>query len=109
MASSLRFDYANPIIMPKAIEVGKLALEVRFCQYYGSWNSMFNTMTQKHWVSRGFCYIKDLVRTRYKTANYRYIKYCSSKMSQLQDIKIDDPEPWRNVRVDYLGANHMQS
>ena len=102
-ASSLTFDYANPIIMPKSIVAEKLALEVHLRRYHCSQKSTFNTLRQKYWFCGGFRYVKDIVRTQCKTARCRYIKYCSPKMSPLPDIRIDNPEPWRNVGVDYLG------
>ena len=102
-ASSLTFDYANPIIMPKCVVAEKLALEVHHRRYHCSQKATFNTLRQKYWYCGGFRYVKDIVRTQCKTPRCRYIKYCSPKMSPLPDIRIDNPEPWRNVGVDYLG------
>ena len=102
-ASSLTFDYANPIIMPKSIFAEKLALEVHQCRFHCSQKTTFNTLRQKYWFCGGFRYVKDIVRTRCKTPRCRFIKYCNPKMSPLPDIRIDNPEPWRNVGVDYLG------
>ena len=102
-ASSLPFDFANPIIMPKGPVVEKLALEVHTRRYHCSQKATFDTLRQQYWVCGGFRYVKDIVRKQCKTARCRYIKYCSPKMSPLPDIRIDNPEPWRNVGVDYLG------
>ena len=35
----------------------------------------------------------------------RYIKYMRPAMSPLPSIRIDDPQPWKNVGIDYLGPN----
>ena len=102
-ASSLTFDYANPIIMPKCIVAEKLALEVHQRRFHCSQRMTFNTLRQKYWFCGGFRYVKDIVRTQCKTPRCRFIKFCTPKMSPLPDIRIDNPEPWRNVGVDYLG------
>ena len=106
MASSLNFDYANPILMPKSILAEKLALEVHTRRFHCSQKATFDTLRQTYWFCGGFRYVKDIVRKQCKTPRCRYIKYCSPKMSPLPDIRIDHPDPWRNVGVDYLGPLH---
>ena len=102
-ASSLSFDFANPILIPKGILAEKLAMEVHIRRYHCSQKTTFDTLRQGYWFCGGFRYVKDIVRKQCKTPRCRYIKYCSPKMSPLPDIRIDNPEPWRNVGVDYLG------
>ena len=102
-SASLPFDFANPIIMPKGIVAEKLALEVHQRRFHCSQKATFNTLRQKYWFCGGFRYVKDLVRGLCKTPRCRYIKYLSPKMSPLPDIRLDNPEPWRNVGIDYCG------
>ena len=89
--------------MPKGIVAEKLALEVHTRRYHCSQKATFDTLRQQYWFCGGFRYVKDIVRKNCKTPRCRYIKYCLPKMSPLPDIRIDNPEPWRNVGVDYLG------
>ena len=107
-SASLSFDFSNPIIMPKSIVAEKFALEVHQRRYHCSQKATFNILRQKFWYCGGFRYVKDLIRRLCKTPRCRYIKYCSPKMSPLPDIRIDNPEPWRNVGIDYAGPLSCQ-
>ena len=104
-ASSLTFDYSNPIIIPRSELAKKLVLETHVKRFHASQRTTFNVLRQHYWFCGGFRYVKDLVRTTCKTPRCRYVKYICPTMSPLPDIRIDDPQPWRNVGVDYLGPN----
>ena len=91
-ASSLTFDWKNPIIVPKSDLAKRLALEVHQRDYHCSQRAAFSTLRQRYWYCGGFRYVKDAVR-QCKTPRCRYIKYGSPKMSPLPSIRIDNPEP----------------
>ena len=102
-STTLPFDFANPIVIPKGVVAERMALEVHQRRFHCSQKATFNTLKEKYWICGGFQYVKDLVRKLCLTPRCRYIKFCSPKMSPLPDIRIDNPEPWRNTGVDYLG------
>ena len=104
-ASSLTFDYTNPIIIPRSELAKKMVLEVHVKRFHASQKTTFNILRQYYWFCGGFRYVKDLVRTTCKTPRCRYVKYICPTMSPLPSIRIDDPQPWKNVGVDYLGPN----
>ena len=104
-ASSLTFDYSNPIIIPRSELAEKLVLEVHVTRFHASQRTTFNVLRQHYWFCGGFRYVKDLVRKSCNTPRCRYVRYINPKMSPLPDIRIDDPQPWRNVGIDYLGPN----
>ena len=104
-ASSLTFDYSNPIIVPRSELAKKLVLEVHVTRFHASQRATFNVLRQHYWFCGGFRYVKDLVRKSCKTPRCRYVKYISPAMSPLPSIRIDDPQPWKNVGIDYLGPN----
>ena len=104
-ASSLTFDYSNPIIIPRGELAKKLAMEVHVKRFHASQRTTFNLLRQRYWFCGGFRYVKDVIRTTCKTPRCRYVKYISPTMSPLPDIRIDDPQPWKNVGIDYLGPN----
>ena len=89
--------------MPKCELGEKLALETHIRYHHGSQKATFNALRQRYWFCGGFRYVKNAVRRLCKTPRCRYIKYCSPRMSPLPNLRIDNPEPWRNVGVDYLG------
>ena len=47
--------------------------------------------------------MKNLVRKLCKKPRCRYIRYMTPRMSPLPLIRLDNPEAWSNVGVDYLG------
>ena len=104
-ASSLTFDYSNPIIVPRSELAQQMVLEVHVTRFHASQRTTYNVLRQRYWFCGGFKYVKDLVRTSCKTPRCRYIKYMSPAMSPLPSIRIDDPQPWKNVGIDYLGPN----
>ena len=93
----------NPIILPKGLAAERLTLKVHRLNMHASQKSVFSTMRQKYWVLGGFSYVKNLVRKLCKTPRCRYIQCCSPKMSPLPEIRLDKPEAWTNVGVDYMG------
>ena len=62
----------------------------------------FALLRQKYSVIGNFSYVKTIVR-KCKTPRCRYIKFNSPKMSPLPALRLDNPKPWTNVGVDYLG------
>ena len=62
----------------------------------------FDLLRQKYWVLGNFSYVKTVVRNC-KTPRCRYVKFGSPKMSPLPALRIDNPKPWTNVGVDYMG------
>ena len=48
-ASSLSFDFANPIIIPKGILAEKLPMEVHIRRYNCSQKTTFDTLRQRYW------------------------------------------------------------
>ena len=102
-SSTLAFGFVNPIILPKCELAQRLALEIHTLRYHCSQKSAFNTIRQKYWCIGGFRYIKSAIRKGCKTPRCRYISYCSPKMSPLPAIRLDAPDSWTNVGVDYLG------
>ena len=86
----------------------KLAIEVHQRRFHCSQKATFNTLREKYWFCGGFRYVKDLVRKLCLTPRCRYIRFSTPKMSPLPDIRIDNPEPWRNTGVDYLGPIHCK-
>ena len=48
-------------------------------------------------------YVKILVPKLCKKNHWRYIRYMTPQMSPLPLIRLDNPEAWNNVGVDYLG------
>ena len=63
--------------------------------------TVFNSLRQKYWFIGGVMYVKNLVRKLCKKTRCRYIRYMTPRMSPL--IRLDNPEAWSNVGVDYLG------
>ena len=104
-SSSLSFDFTTPVIMPKSVLAQRLAFEVHQRWHHCSQKTTFNVLREHYWFCGGYKYVKELVRKSCKTPRCRYIQFMSPRMSPLPDIRIDNPEPWRNVGVDYLGPN----
>ena len=102
-STSLTFDFVNPIIMPKGVIAEKLALEIHHRRLHCSQKAVFNTLRHQFWFTGGFQYVKDLVRKLCKTPRCRYIKFCNPRMSPLPSIRLDNPEAWTNVGIDYAG------
>ena len=76
-ASSLSFDYANPILMPKGIVAEKLALEVHTRRYHCSQKATFDTLRQQYWFCGGFRYVKNIVKKNCKTPRCSCLLYTS--------------------------------
>jgi hypothetical protein len=102
-ASFLSFDFKNPIILPKSDLSQRLALEVHKLMAHASQKATFNTLRQKFWCIGGYKYVKDAVRKGCLTPRCRYIEFEKPKMSPLPAIRMDSPDSWTNVGVDYMG------
>ena len=89
--------------MPKGLVAERFALEIHQRMMHCSQRTVFNSLREQYWVLGGFSYVKNLVRKLCKTPRCRYIKFCSPRMSPLPEIRMDKPEAWSNVGVDYLG------
>ena len=50
---------------------------------------------------------RDVIRTSCKTPRCRYVKYICPTISPLPNIRIDDPQPWKNVRIDSVSYTHL--
>ena len=97
------FDYVNPIILPKGILAERLTLWTHQSRFHCSQRQTLNSLRQQFWILGGFGYVKELVRKLCKTPRCRFVKFASPRMSPLLTIRIDNPQPWRNVGIDYLG------
>lgn len=102
LASSLTHDFKNPIILPKGPAAEKRILHTHMSRLHASQRQTFNIMRQKFWVLGGFKFIKQVVR-RCRKPRCRYIKFESPKMSPLPAIRIDNPQTWAYVSLDYMG------
>lgn len=102
LASSLSPEFTNPIILPKCEVAEKRILHTHQTRLHISQRQTFDLVRQKFWVIGNFSYVKSIVR-RCPKPRCRYVKYHSPKMSPLPSIRLDNPVPWTNVGVDYLG------
>ena len=102
-ASTLAFDYKNPAIIPKGLLAEKLVLWTHQSLFHCSQRQTFNTLRRKYWFIGGFGYVKELVRKLCKVPRCRFVKFASPMMAPLPSIRIDNPRPWKNVGIDYLG------
>ena len=100
---TIQHDFKNPVIVPKSLTTERLILEAHVRSMHGSQKLVFSKLRQKYWMLGGFTYVKNLVRKLCKTKRCQYIQYCCPTMSPLPDIRLDNPQAWTNVRVDYLG------
>ena len=102
-STTLTFDYVNSIIIPKGILAKRLTLWTHQSRFHCSQRQTLNSLRQQFWILGGFGYVKELVRKLCKTPRCRFVKFASPRMSPLPTIRIDNPQPWRNVGIDYLG------
>ena len=103
------YDFVNPIILPKCDYARRLAVEVHQKLHHASQKQTFEKLRLTHWVQGGYNYIKDAVRKGCKTPRCRYIRFETPKMSPLPPIRMDSPEAWAHVGVDYFGPMHVLS
>lgn len=102
LASSLSEDFTNPIILPKGNFAEKKILHLHQSRMHISQRQTFDLLRKRFWVIGNFAYVKTVVQ-KCKTPRCRYIKFNSPKMSPLPTLRLDNPSPWTNVGVDYLG------
>lgn len=102
LASSLTHDFKNPIILPKGDVAEKKIMHLHQSRKHASQRQTFNLLRQNYWILGSFNYTKQVVR-KCKTPRCRYIKYSSPRIAPLPAMRIDNPKPWVNVGVDYMG------
>ena len=103
LSSTIPFDTANPIVMPKSKWGERLLLEIHQDRYHCSQKQTFHEIRKRFWMLGGFSYVKEKVRKLCLTPRCRFRKYESPKMSPLPEIRMDKSVAWRHVGVDYLG------
>ena len=102
-STSLTFNFKNPYILPKCEYAQRLAVNIHQKLKHASQKQTYEFLRQTCWQLGGYNYVKSAVRLGCKTPRCRYIKFEAPKMSPLPTIRMDAPEAWAHVGVDYFG------
>ena len=102
LASSLPFSETNPIIIPKCKAAELKILHIHQTRMHISQKQTFHLLREKYWVIGNLDYVKAVVK-KCLTPRCRYVKFSSPKMSPLPAARIDQPQAWAHVGVDYMG------
>ena len=100
---SLDPDFTNPVVLPKCDFSKRLAVEMHHKLRHASQKQTYEQLRLSYWIQGGYTYIKSAIRHGCKTPRCRYIKFETPKMSPLPTIRLDKPEAWAHVGVDYFG------
>jgi hypothetical protein len=102
-STSLEFEFKNPIILPKCDYAQRVAVDIHQMLRHASQKHTYEQLRLKYWQQGGYNFVKSAVREGCKTPRCRYVKFETPRMSPLPLIRMDKPEAWSHVGVDYFG------
>ena len=107
LATSLQFDFTNPIILPKCDITVKKILQLHLDLYHLQKLSAFHMLRERFHVVGGLPYVGGAIR-ECPEPRCRKLKCFETKMAPLPTERLDRPEIFRFVSVDLMGPFFVQ-
>ena len=107
LATTLQYDFTNPIILPKCDITAKKILQLHLDLYHLQKLSTHHMLRERFHVVGGLPYVSGVLRDC-PEPRCRKLKCFETKMAPLPPERLDKPEIFRFVSVDLMGPFFVQ-